>query len=116
MRNRYQITCLVIDLVIDGESDRKMDVQYFVVLCHYTPTKSVIDNKADVLLSMAEDIPKTTKVIYKLEKYTVDFIDKDFRERHNDSYRTFYIFCPGSHLDIIPQNYIKSKHILPMSE
>ena len=110
MRNRYIITCLVINRVINKKSARKMNARCLASLYQYMLKKSVFDKKATVLVSIGTNISMDTKASYKLAKDILEFMGKEFNKVYHDIYRAFYIFFTDVHTVNIPQNYVKCKH------
>ncbi len=85
--------------VLDGKFLHKKDACNCKILCHFTSKMSVIDNRANVFMSI---VTKGIPV----------FMDSNVKKEHTVIKRTFKLLCIQYHLTMISQNFSECKQYL----
>jgi hypothetical protein len=91
---------------MDGKFVRRMDNQNCKFFYHYIFKKSFVDNKANLLVPIGVTILKYSKIICKVAKNIMEYVNIESNNVFHDFKRTFKILCTHCHLTIISQNYV----------
>ena len=99
MRNRERITRLTIASALGGKFMHKKDACNCKILYHFTSKIPVVDNSANIFMSIVtKDIP--------------GFIDSNINREHTVIKRTFNLLFTQCHLTMISQNFSECKQYL----